>query len=139
MLDLNFWFFVMAVNFLALIYVLNIILFKPLLKTFKEREDAVDGALREAKEMEEEKEEMMASMQKDFSEAAFSAKAKFEELKKEGLDKQKEALDSTGKEASSELEKARGQIRAEAEKARTSLRADVEKFSDEIVTKLVGT
>ena len=139
MLELNYWFFVMAANFLVLLFVLNIILFRPLLKMFKEREDAVDGSLREAKEMDEEKENLMAGMQKDFSEAALDAKAKFEGLKKEGQEKQKEALDAIGKEASSELEKARGQIRGEAEKAMASLRADVEKFSDEIVTKLVGT
>lgn len=139
MLEFNYWFFVMAANFLVLLLVLNFTLYKPLLKMFKEREDAVDGSLGEAKEMDEEKEDLMAGMQKDFSGAAFDAKAKFEGLKKEGQEKQKEALDATGKEASSVLEKARGEIRAEAEKARASLRADVEKFSDEIVTKLVGT
>jgi F-type H+-transporting ATPase subunit b len=138
MLELNKWFFVLVINFLALLYVLNIILFKPLLKVFKEREDAVDGSLRAAKEMDEEKEALMAQLQKDFSGAAVSAKAKFEELKQVGIQNQKEALDKTGKEAADILEKARGQIKAEADKARESLKSDVEKFSEEIVKKLVG-
>lgn len=138
MLELNKWFFVLVINFLALLYVLNIILFRPLLKIFKEREDAVDGALKEAKEMDEEKEALMAQLQKDFSGTAVSAKARFEELKQEGLQNQKEALEKTGKEAADMLEKARGQIKAEADKARESLKADVEKFSEEIVNKLVG-
>jgi F-type H+-transporting ATPase subunit b len=138
MLELNKWFFVLVVNFLALLYVLNIILFRPLMKVFKDREDAVDGALREAKEMDEEKEVLMAQLQKDFSGAAVSAKSKFEELKQEGVQNQKESLDKTGKEAADMLDKARGQIKAEADKARESLKADVEKFSEEIVKKLVG-
>ena len=41
MLELNKWIFVLALNFLILLLILNVILFKPLLKIFKEREDTV--------------------------------------------------------------------------------------------------
>ena len=51
MLELNKWFFVLAINFFVLFVILNIVLFKPLLKIFTEREDTVKGALDTAKEM----------------------------------------------------------------------------------------
>jgi F-type H+-transporting ATPase subunit b len=138
MLDINMWFFVLALNFLALLFILNIILFKPLLKIFKEREDTVKGSLDAAKDMSNRREETIARMNKELAETRNKAKDVFEALKAEGLQNQKEVLSKAEAEASQVLEKAKADLKAEAEKARTTLRADVDKFSDEIVRKLVG-
>lgn len=138
MLDINMWFFVLALNFLALLFILNIILFKPLLKIFKEREDTVKGSLDAAKNMGNRREESIARLNKELVEARNKAKDVFEALKAEGLQNQKEVLSKAEAEASQILEKAKADLRAEAERARTTLRAEVEKFSDEIVRKLVG-
>jgi len=62
MLELNKWFFVLLLNFLVLIYVLNIILFKPLVKLFTDRENTIKGALDAAREMSQKKEDSMAAM-----------------------------------------------------------------------------
>lgn len=137
MLELNKWFFVLLVNFLVLLYVLNIILFKPLLKLFKEREDTVKGSLDAAKGMSDKKEEGIARLNRELADARNKARETFESIKAEGLQKQKEVLSATEAEASGMLEKAKTEVRAEAEKARKALRADVEKFADEIVRKLV--
>jgi len=138
MLEFNGWFFVLVVNFLVLPYVLNVILYRPLLKVFKEREEGVDGALAQAKQMDEEKEKGLEEIQKSFSQVSADARAKFEELRSQGQDKQREMLEEAGKGASEHIENARATLKAEAEKARQALRADVEKFSEEIVKKLVG-
>ena len=138
MLDINMWFFVLALNFLALLFILNIVLFKPLLKIFKEREDIVKGSLDAAKDMSNRREETIARMNKELAETRNKAKDVFEALKAEGLQNQKEVLSKAEAEASQVLEKAKADLKAEAEKARTTLRADVDKFSDEIVRKLVG-
>jgi F-type H+-transporting ATPase subunit b len=138
MLDINIWFFVLALNFLVLLFILNTILFKPLLKIFKEREDTVKGSLDAAKDMSNRREETIARMNKELAETRNKAKDVFEALKAEGLQNQKEVLSKAEAEASQVLEKAKTDLKAEAEKARTTLRADVDKFSDEIVRKLVG-
>jgi F-type H+-transporting ATPase subunit b len=138
MLELNKWFFVLLVNFLVLVYVLNIILFKPLLKVFKERTDTVRDALDAAKNMQERRQQVEEEIKKGLSEAALKARETFEALRAEGLQKQQEILSAANKEASAIAEKAREELRAEAEKARQALRADVERFSEEIVKKLVG-
>lgn len=138
MLDINMWFFVLVLNFLALLFILNIILFKPLLKIFKEREDIVKGSLDAAKDMANRGEESIARLNKELAETRNKAKDVFEALKAEGLQNQKEVLSKAEAEAFQVLEKAKAALKAEAEKARTTLRADVDKFSDEIVRKLVG-
>ena len=137
MLEFNKWFFVLLVNFIILLFILNAILFKPLLQIFKEREDSVKGDLDAAKDMKEKSEEGIARLNRELAESRSKAKETFESLKAEGLTKQREVLSATEAEAVAMLEKARTEIKADADKARQSLRADVDRFSDEIVRKLV--
>jgi len=137
MLELNKWFFVLAINFFVLFVILNIVLFKPLMKIFTEREDTVKGGLDAAREMSSKREEGIARLNSELSESRSKAKEIFEALKSEGVTKQKEELSAAEKEAIAMIEQAKTQIRAEAEKARQALKADVDKFSDEIVGKLV--
>jgi len=138
MLEFNNWFFVLFLNFIILLFILNAILFKPLLQIFKEREDSVKGDLDAAKDMREKSEEGIARLNRELSESRGKAKEIFEALKAGGLSKQREVLSATESEAVATLEKARAEIKSDAEKARQSLRADVDKFSDEIVRKLVN-
>jgi F-type H+-transporting ATPase subunit b len=137
MLEFNKWFFVLVLNFFVLLIILNAILFKPLLKIFKERENTVKGNLEAAKDMSNKREEGITKLNRELAESRNKAKEKFEALKAEGVSKQKEIHSDAEAEATAILEKARAEIKAEAEKARGALRADVEKFSDEIVRKLV--
>ncbi|HET6514575.1 MAG TPA: ATP synthase F0 subunit B [Thermodesulfovibrionales bacterium] len=138
MLELNAWFFVLLVNFLALLYILNIILFKPLLTLFQKRDDSTRGALAAAKELSARKEEGLSQMNRELQAARTKSKELFEKIRNAALDRQKEVLDAANLQASDLIEKARQELKAEAEKARERLRGDVEKFSDEIVRKLVG-
>ncbi len=138
MLDIHInWLLILAANFLVLMFVLNIILYKPLLKIFKEREDSTKGALSAAREMDAKKEEGIAQMNKDLGEARKKAKDAFESMRNEGLNAQKQALTDAETKAGAMLQKAREELQAEVARARQALRADVEKFSDEIVRKLV--
>jgi len=137
MLEINQWFFVLAVQFLVLLFILNLILFKPLLKVFKEREDTVKGSLDAAKEMNNKREESIARLNRELADARSKAKEIFEALRAEGLQKQKEVLSKAEAEASGILDSARSDIKAEVERARKALRTEVNKFSDEIVRKLV--
>ena len=138
MLEFNKWFFVLFINFIVLLFILNAILFKPLLQIFKEREDSVKGDLDAAKDMKEKSEEGIARLNRELAESRSKAKEVFETLKAEGLSKQREVLSATEAEALATLDKARAEIKSDAEKARQSLRSDVDKFSDEIVRKLVN-
>jgi F-type H+-transporting ATPase subunit b len=137
MLELNWTFIVMLINFLVLLFILNSLLLQPLLKIFKERDDTVKGDLDAARDMSTKREESIARLNRELSEARSKAKETFEVLRTEGVQKQKEVLSAAESEAVSIIEKAKVEIRADAEKARQALRADVDKFSDEIVRKLV--
>jgi F-type H+-transporting ATPase subunit b len=139
MLDIQLnWLIVLAINFIVLMFVLNSILFKPLMKIFKERDDTVKGNLDAAKNMSNKREESISGLNRELAESRNKAKELFESLKAEAVSKQKEVHSAAEAEATAILDKAKAEIKDEAEKARKALRADVDKFSDEIVRKLVN-
>jgi F-type H+-transporting ATPase subunit b len=139
MLDIHFnWLLILIANFLVLIYILNIILYKPLLKVFQERKDIVKNSLDASNEMNAKKEQGIAAMNQEISAARAKAKEAFETKRNEGLEMQRSFFSEAEERASEMLQKAREELRVEVEKARRNLKADVEKFSDEIVRKLVS-
>lgn len=135
-LELN-WFIILLANFLILIYLLNIILFKPLVALFKERKNAVDGSLKTAEDLKVRKDELYAKMQKELAEARESAKEKYNEIRGEGLNRQKELLHDAHEKSMKIIEEARASLRQESEKASAKLKEEVEKYSEEIVNKLI--
>jgi F-type H+-transporting ATPase subunit b len=137
MLELNKWFFAQLANFLLLLILLNIILFKPLLRLFKERDAGINGALESAKSMDKEREGVMAQIDAKLSEGRTGAKTAFEELSRQGMEIQKEALTAAQNEAAGLNKSAKDELGAAMEKARVSLKSDVEAFSKQIVEKLV--
>ncbi|MBI5100104.1 MAG: hypothetical protein HZB30_12830 [Nitrospirae bacterium] len=137
MLELNKWFFAQLANFLLLLILLNIILFKPLLRLFRERDAGINGALGSAKSMDQEKDGIMAQIDAKLAEGRTSAKTIFEELSKQGMDVQKQALTAAQNEAIEINKKAKDELESAVGKTRASLRSDVESFSKQIVEKLV--
>jgi len=138
MLELNKWFFVQLANFLILLFLLNRILFKPLLCRLTQRSDHIKNSLNSARAMEKEKEARMQEIEKKISDARNKAKAIFEEFTKEGQGIQKESIGVAQKEAAEMNRKARESLEAEVERVKESLRVETENFSRMIVEKLVG-
>jgi F-type H+-transporting ATPase subunit b len=138
MLELNKWFFVQLANFLLLLFVLNIILFRPMLRLFQEREEHTTGFLNDAKEMDKEKDEVFSKIDFKLAGARDRAKAIFEEFSTEGIETQKLAVDSAKNEAVEINRKSKEEIETATDKARAALKADIENFSKKIVEKLVG-
>ena len=138
MLEFNHWFFVLLANFLVLLFILNKILFQPLLATFNEREASTKGFMDDARRMDAEKESAIAGMRSRFAEAGKQARKEFEALKAEGLDNQRGQMAEAGKQAAATIERARTEIESEAAKARQTLQGEVLKLSAEIALKVAG-
>lgn len=131
-------FILQLINFLVLLWLLNIILFKPLLSLFKRREDNINSSLDSAKTMDRKKEDLLQKTKVYVSEAKNKAKIIFEDLSKNGLTIQKTLVDEARQESSEINIKAKKELEAEVKKTKESLRQDVETFSRQIVEKMVG-
>ena len=138
MLDINNWFFVQLANFVLLLIILNAILFKPMLRLFKERDDNTKGALARAGALNEEKDKVLAEIDDKLAEARAKARMAFEELRGEGTDAQRSALETAQNEAVEINRQAKADLEEATEKSRASLKSDIETFAKQIVEKLVG-
>jgi len=138
MLELNKWFFAQLINFLALLIILNIILFKPILKLFKDREKRTKGSLEEAKKMEAEKDDLLSQIDSKIAEAVAKARGIHEELKNEGTKVHKEMFEAAQKDAASISVKAKQDLDAVVKETKEKLKADIQTFSEKIVEKMVG-
>ena len=137
MLEVNGWFFVLLVLFGSLYFILNWILFQPMLKVFAERKQAISGAIEEAGKMQEGREKLVEEFKRAMGEASSGAKAEFEKLREEGLQKQRELLEAAMNEAQGLIVSARSELTSASDKARASLEADAEKYAEQIVEKLL--
>ena len=138
MLEINGWFFVQLANFLLLLVILNIILFRPILRIFKERESNTTGFLEDAKVMHREKDDLMTQIDAKLSEGRSKAKSIFDSLSDEGKAAQKQVVGSAQNQSVEINKKAREDIQSATDKARAALKGDIESFSKKIVEKLVG-
>ena len=137
MLKLDIWFFVQLVNFLVLVFILNQVLFKPLLNLFQERKEGIEGSIEEAKRLNQLKDEEIKRYNQELAQAREHAKEIYNSLRQEGLHKQKEIIEKAHEEAMAEIRMAQEAIKKETERVRKELGETVRRFSEEIVRKLV--
>ncbi len=139
MLDIDLiWFTVQLINFLVLLFVLNIILFKPILRLLKERDDRINGYLEKSKAIDKDKDNLLKELEAKLAETRDQAKDIFEDLRNKGLEAQRLKIESTSKDAEKMSQEALEKLKATANKAREALKKDVETFSKKIVEKMVG-
>lgn len=138
MLDINRFFFWHLANFLILIWLLNIILFKPIFRIFEERSKLIDGSLENAKELANEKDAILAKIDEKLATAKEEAKSINEAFRKEGSEVHKHALEVAQKDAEEMNKVAKAKLQASVQKAKDGLRNEIEAFSGKIVEKMLG-
>jgi len=138
MISVDYTMFIQMANFIALIFILNAILYKPIRKILIERKKKIQGY-----------KEGIEGLQRDASESEETFQAKMSEARQQGV-QEKEAMKQTGQEeekrliseinqkAQAELETVRAQIAKDAEDARRGLEKETKAFSAAIVEKILG-
>jgi len=79
MIELNVSFFIQAVNFLVLLVVLNLVLYRPILRVLEERRKKTAGARGQVESVEEQGAELMASYDADLAVARSEARGRYQE------------------------------------------------------------
>ena len=138
MIEINEWLFVQMINFFILLFVLNRILYKPVLQNIEKRQDTIRGYLSEVENMEQKRNELLGQIDKDIAEARIKARKKFEELRNIGLTRQK-ALIHEGEQAVQEMNELMfKELHKEKDKAKASIKDMIQIFGDEIVKKMIS-
>ena len=129
---------IQIVNFLFAIWVLNVLLYKPIRKILTQRKEKVDGlelAIETSNHDVREKDDAFAAGIKEARTKGFKEK---DALLQQATDEEKSILDDINRKAQAELAEIRDQIKKDAEVARESLQAQIGDFANQISQKILG-
>ena len=138
MIELNWTLFMQMVNFLILLFILNQLLFKPILRIIDERKAKVNGAFDEVRRLEGSSEEKLKLYQEQIQTARIKALSQKEGIKVEGVEAARRLLDQVKEETDRVFLQAKERIEKESTIAREALRRQSEEMAVGIAEKLIG-
>jgi len=130
--------FLQLANFLFLLFILNIILYRPIRQILGKRKAEVDGLQNSVSELEGKANRFAGELEEGMAKARKSGYQEKESLKSQGLEEEKTLL----KEAATASGERMGQARTAMEKklveARGALETELSLFSKELAEKILG-
>lgn len=134
----NFTFFYQLAIFLGLIFVLNALLFQPILKVIEARRKGTRGEWDEVEKLKKQAEEKSKLYEKKIEEAKKEAFALRDDLKKEGEVEAAKILNEARLEAEQALKSLDQQIKEEETKGKEWLNSNVSALSKKLAEQVLG-
>lgn len=131
-------FLIQMINFVFLIWVLNILLYRPIRKILAQRKEKIDGlelSIATSDKDAVEKDQAFAAGLKEARAKGFKEK---EALMQQATDEEKKIIADINSKAQAELADFRDKLKAEANVARENLQGEVENFASQICQKILG-
>jgi F-type H+-transporting ATPase subunit b len=135
-LDLAFVF--QLVNFLVLVLLLNVFLYKPIRKQLADRVDLISGAKAKSAAVDKEVQDKLAAYEARMREIRAGAADERGALKKEAQQQEAAILEKARTEAAQSLASIKAKVAQEAQDARRLLKESAETLSSEICEKVLG-
>ena len=137
MLDLNITLVFQLVNFFIAIFVLNILLIRPIREIIKKRNGVMDNLAGEADSFESQAAERLANYEAELARALQDAGLTREEGRNAGLTEQQGIVGTAQKSARDILADTRRSLRGQAEATLSELRNQVSDFSARLADRLI--
>ena len=137
MLDLNITLVFQLVNFFSAIFVLNILLIRPIREIIKKRNGVMDNLAGEADSFESQAAERLANYEAELARARQDAGLTREEGRNAGLTEQQGIVGTAQKSARDILADTRRSLRGQAEATLSELRNQVSDFSARLADRLI--
>ena len=138
MIDINYTLFIQIANFLVLMWILNVIFYRPIQNMLAERakkmsdmNSGIDGARQGVKQQAD-------SLRKGLEKARREGMVQKEALVKAGAEEEKKIIAEINAKAQKEMEKMREQVAADVAKAEAQLSREVSVFAQAIGEKILG-
>lgn len=138
MVSLDYTILVQMVNFIILIFILNALLYKPILGIIDKRKQRMDESDSEIKRMNQTVEQKMAEYEEKVRLAKVDAMEQKNAIVKEGSDVAKGIIDAVRGEIPAMMEQFHAKMGKEVEEARAILHSQSQKISLDIAEKVLG-
>jgi len=128
----------MTLTFLVVVFILGKFAWKPILKSLREREDAIDGAILKAEETQAEMEKLQAQNADLLKEAREERDVILKDAKSTGDKMIAEAKKTAAVEGQKMLEQAKAEIEQQTNQAMSELKKEVSTLSISMAEKIIG-
>ncbi|BBO85648.1 ATP synthase F0 subunit B [Desulfosarcina ovata] len=126
------------VNFLLLIWILNMVLYKPIRKILSERKAKVDGLETAI----DDSAQQVVTKEKEYADGIRQARAagqkEKETLMQAAMEEEKAIVGKINESAQAELKSVKAKIAAEMDTVKTALEEEIDAFADAIEQKILG-
>ena len=126
------------VNFLVLIFFLNIIVYKPIRGILNRRREEMESSSSMTDEWKRKIEKCSAEVEENIDSTRKQGLKERLGLRNNGLDAERELLQSAYSQVEEALENAKNEIKEKINNARVSLQDEMESFSIELAEKILG-
>lgn len=138
MISLDLAFAIQVINFLVLMVILNVFLFKPIRKVIADRKAQIDGSRERAAVVDKEVQEKMVLYEARLRDVKAKAGAEREVLRKEAQQEESAILEKARKEAADSLASIKSRVAKETVDAKEFLKEQSRSLSLEICQKVLG-
>ena len=130
--------FVQIANFLLIIWVLNIVLFRPIRKILIQRKEKVTSLEQNVEASDKEAKEKNEAFDSGIRDARAKGLSEKNALLNEAAGQEKEIIDKINQKAQADLAEVREKIAKDAEAVRASLQKEIDTFASAIGEKILG-
>lgn len=129
---------IQAANFIILIFILNIVLYRPIRNILIQRKEKIEGLEQNVETATSDLSEKEATYASGIREARKKGMKEKDALVNEATDEEKKIIDKINAEALAELNAVKEKVAKEADAARDALLKEVDTFANEIGEKILG-
>ncbi|AEB10273.1 F0F1 ATP synthase subunit B family protein [Desulfobacca acetoxidans] len=138
MIDIDWTLFVQIGNFLVLVFLLNMVLFRPIRGVLKERQNLFSGLSSEVSSLTEAEQGVRQDIQGELLAARKSGMNKRDMLKQEGSAMEAGLMEKAKAEADAEAARMAEKIKSDVAAAREALRPQAQSFALDLAAKILG-
>lgn len=138
MVSIDYTALVQIVNFVLLMFILNTLLYKPIMGVIEKRKEQMEKSDGEVKRLRQEVEQKLAEYEEKVRLAKLEAMEQRNALVKEGADLAKSTIDAVRSEIPILMEQFNAKMSGEVDAARAILHSQSRKISLEIAEKVLG-
>jgi F-type H+-transporting ATPase subunit b len=138
MIDIDWTLFAQILNFLVLVFLLNVVLFRPIRKILLARLARLAGLEGDIDGLADSRQGLLGEVDEQLTAARREGLGLREKLRQEGSQAETSLLEQVKKEVDAQWTKVEAKIKKDVGKAREALKAQAEDFAQALATKILG-
>jgi F-type H+-transporting ATPase subunit b len=138
MIDIDWTLYAQIINFLLLVFLLNVVLFRPIRKALRDRQAKLLAQETEINVLTDKGRSLEDEIKEELAAARRAGAGAREALKQEGAQAEATLLEEVKRQVETEWGTVEKKIKADMAKARTSLQKQAQTFAQLLATKILG-